>query len=466
VGLEKALTTRDIFVAGVGLVVAATTLVSDFVGWFTVGAAFAIALLLAFLINLLLGLSAAELATTYPRAGALYDYGVATLEGRAGLGLGLFLAFSFYVMFALAGAGETAAGAFGLQAIFNVEGSLTWWIIAMTVLAVLPNLFGIEVFARVELVVLFGMLSIRWLFGFAGFLGLGATGAWSAANWQGGPAIADVGTILAGGLTLAFWSFVGIEFVAPLAEETRNPRRALPYGIVLGLVVILLTSYLMGIGISGTQPLPAWGEAALGEAGCEGDCPQLAVGEAMFGGVGRGLMAVATFLATYTSMAVVFAAMPRILYGAARTGHFLGPLSRVFAYNHPRFRTPWVAILFTAVLYSAVAILSGSVVDLILSAAYAWIVIYVFYHVLVILSRFTNPRADRPIRLPLWLPVIGIVGTILGLYYAFLGAQGVYGPRSLIVFTTAAVLALASMAGRPYSGADVAAETATAQPPP
>lgn len=36
-GLEKALGTRDIFVAGVALVVATTTLVSDFQGYFTLG---------------------------------------------------------------------------------------------------------------------------------------------------------------------------------------------------------------------------------------------------------------------------------------------------------------------------------------------------------------------------------------------------------------------------------------------
>ena len=44
-GLVKALGTRDIFMAGVGLVVAASTLVSDFIGWFAAGRAFAVALL-------------------------------------------------------------------------------------------------------------------------------------------------------------------------------------------------------------------------------------------------------------------------------------------------------------------------------------------------------------------------------------------------------------------------------------
>jgi amino acid transporter len=57
------------------MAVAASTLVSDFVGYFTIGMAFLVALMIAFVINLLLGLSCAELSTTYPKAGALYEYG-------------------------------------------------------------------------------------------------------------------------------------------------------------------------------------------------------------------------------------------------------------------------------------------------------------------------------------------------------------------------------------------------------
>src|SRR5918996_5489500 len=110
-GLEKTLGTWPVFVAGVGLVVAASTLVSDFVGYFTIGLAFLVALVIAFVINLLLGLSCAELSTTYPKAGALYEYGSRAIPGRAASVLTrLFLAFAFYRMFGLRGALEISAG--------------------------------------------------------------------------------------------------------------------------------------------------------------------------------------------------------------------------------------------------------------------------------------------------------------------------------------------------------------------
>ncbi|HXF72544.1 MAG TPA: APC family permease [Actinomycetota bacterium] len=451
-GLERTLGTWAVFVAGVGLVVATSTLVSDFVGYFSVGVNFFTSLIIAFLINLFLGLSASELSTTYPKAGALYEYGAAAMP-RESLGtiVGLFLAFTFYGMFAIVGPLEFGAGARGLQAFFNASGSLWPWIVIMVVLATIPNLLHVKQMAIVEAFTLVGMLGLRWFFGLAGFAGFSRVGGWSAANWDVGVGLFDWSTALTV-LALSYWSFVGIEFVCPLAEEVRDPRRSLPIGIVLGLLAILATSLFMAPGVAGTQPVSKWAELALGPAGCDGNCPQLAVGEAMFGGAGRGAMAFASVLATYTSMTIVLAAMPRILYGAARDGHFFGPLSRAFAWLHPRFRSPWVAILVTAALYIAVTIPFNQVVDMIFSAAYAWVILYVIWHVLVIVSRFTNPHAERPFRLPLVVPVIGIAGTILALYYAYAGAHGIYGVRSLWVFGGALVAALISYGLRGTSG--------------
>ena len=244
-GLIKALSTRDVFMAGVGLVVASSTLVSDFEGWIGIGTAFAMALLMGFVINLLLGLSAAELAVTYPRAGAIYDYGAAAFGGKGAKAsiTGIFLGFSFYAMFGLVGALETNAGAFGLRAIFNTNDAeildtstadvLLPWIIGMTILAVIPNLLGIQILARVEFLVVIVMLSIRWIFGLFGYFGAGSTGGWSASNWDAGLSMWDwFGSdgVIAAGLIIAIWSFIGIEFVGPLAEETKDPARMIPKG--------------------------------------------------------------------------------------------------------------------------------------------------------------------------------------------------------------------------------------------
>ncbi|MGA7272872.1 MAG: APC family permease [Acidimicrobiia bacterium] len=409
-GLIKSLTTLDVFIAGVGLVVAASTLVSDFVGWFTAGRAFAVALIAMFVVNLFLGLAASELATTYPKAGALYDFGAAAVGGgeQTKAFVGIFLGILFYIMFAFAGGGETVAGASGAQGLFNA-GSLGLWVFVLSVLAILPNLFGISLLAKVELYTVLVMLAIRWFFGVTGFLGANNVGSWSWSNVPGGE-LSFAGIIALGG-AYAFWSFVGIEFVAPLAEETRDPGRSIPRGIVLGLLAILGTSLLMGIGVAGLNP--DWASQI------DLNAPQLAVGQEMFGDGGRVLMAIASVLATYSSMTIVYAAMPRILYGMSRNGHFFGPLSRWFGTVHPRFRTPWVAIFFTGVVYTATALAYGQVAELIFTAAYVWLLLYVVYSLLVVVSRYVNPNVARPFKLPILVPIVGFLVTLYMFWAAF-----------------------------------------------
>ena len=73
-GLSKSLNSQDIFIAGVAVVVAASTLIGDLTGYFTFGIGFAIATALAFIVNLFLGMSAADLGVAYPRSGGLYDF--------------------------------------------------------------------------------------------------------------------------------------------------------------------------------------------------------------------------------------------------------------------------------------------------------------------------------------------------------------------------------------------------------
>ena len=448
---SKSLNSWDVFVAGVALVVAATTLVSDLTGYFTLGLSFFVAIVLAFVVNLFLGLSVADLATAHPRAGGLYDYTKEIFGGRFGAFLGVFLGLTFFGMFAFAASGETAAGAFGLQALFHSDLNINYFIVLISALAVIPNIFGLKTASWVSAVLLVLMLGIRWLFGIAGFLGLGATGQWSFNNLISDVSLFDWfgdGGILSGGLTLAFWSFVGIEFACSLAEEVREPRKALPRGIISGLVVIMLTSLVMGFGITGTQSLSTWQTLIAGADACEGSCPQLAVGQAMFGDTGYTLMALASVTATLGSLVVTYLAMPRILYGIARDRNLFGPLSGPFSRLHPRYGTPVIAILFTFPLYVAPALHSSGVVEWLYSAAYVWILLYVVFHVLVLFSRRRHPDLPKAF-LGRWfspMAIAGIALTLMSLYYAFAGAHLEFGSRALVVILTALVVAGLSFA--------------------
>ena len=436
--LLKSLGTRDVVAAGVALVVASSTLVSDFNGYFTLGTYFAIALLLGFSINVLLGLSAAHLSVAYPRAGVLYHYARAIFPGTIGQWLGTFLGLAFYSTISLAMAGETAAGALGLQALLSDKFPLEAGILILTTLSVIPNVLGIRTTAWVSLGLLVLMLGIRWFFGLAGFLSWGDTELWSGKHLL--PSLTgDLWTgregILTMGLALAFWSFVGIEFICSLAEEVKKPKQALPRGMVAGLLIILATSLVMGLGVTGALPLGEWQVVQHSAYGHGGESPQLAVGYQMFGSFGYYLMAVASVAATLGTLTVTYAAMPRLLYSLAQDGLLFGKLSKPVGRLHPRSRTSVVATLVTFVLYMIPALYNSHAVDWIFSAAYLWILLYVVFHGLVLAQGIVHPRTAG------WLvgwhrPAVaigGIVTTGFGLCYAFAGSHAYYGGRAALL---------------------------------
>ena len=446
--LSKSLNSWDILIAGVAGILVTTTLISDLTGYFTFGIGFAIAIALAFIVNLLLGMSAADLSVAYPRSGGLYDFAKEIFGGRLGRFLGVFIGLTFYGTIALAVSGETTAGAFGLGALFHLDLPISLFVVVISIVSVIPNVFGLKTASWVNAILLVFMLSIRWLFGIVGFLGLGATGTWSFANLAQGASLNwfGEGGIVTGGIALAFWALVGIEFVCFLAGEVDRPQKALPKGIILSLFVILVTSLVMGLGITGTQPLSVWQTLTTSEAACAGSCPQLAVGDAMLGDTGYTLMAIASVTSTWSSLIVAYSAMPRILYSIASNGDF-GALSNFFGKLHPKYGTPVMATLFTFVFYSVLALASGEVVTWIFSAAYLWAIVYVVFHLLALLNRRLKPKASQAFAGSWFQPmtVAGIVLTTLSIYYAFAGSHVEFGGRALLVMLVALVAAIFSL---------------------
>lgn len=433
----RTLGTRHVVVAGVGLVVAASTLVSDMTGFVTLGAGYVIALLLGLGVNALLGMSASELAVAHPHGGGLYDYARSALGGAAGRFLGVAAGVAFWGTVGLAISGEVTAGAYALRSLLGDVLPVEVAIALLSVAAIIPNVLGIRTAAAVSAGLLVLMLAARWGFGIAGFAGLAHTGAWSAANLTGPgglPSFTGDGGILGVGLALAFWTYVGIEFAAGISGEVRDPGRSVPRGILIGLGVIFATSVVMGLGVFGTMPLAAWQTATASSLGAAGNAPQLAVGELVLGRPGYVLMAIGSVASTLSSLTVAYTVLPLILNRMGRDGSLGSAVGRGLARLHPRFGTPVVAILVTAAAFTPPALASAEVVDWVYSAAYAWAGMYVGFHVLVLLRRWREPAA--PTVFGRATPVVaglGVVATVGTIAVAFAGAHGAFGLRALIV---------------------------------
>jgi amino acid transporter len=142
-------------------------------------------------------------------------------------------------------------------------------------------------------------------------------------------------------ITLIF-AFMGIEIALVPSGEIREPSRTVPRAIFLALGVTTLI-YLM---------LQLVAHAVLGPALASfADAPLAEVASRVLGPVGRTLVLVGGGISMLGFLSGDALGTPRSLYAFAREGLLPAPVARL----HPRFRTPWVAIIVHATIAWALA---------------------------------------------------------------------------------------------------------------
>ncbi|HTL78910.1 MAG TPA: amino acid permease [Candidatus Babeliales bacterium] len=203
-----------------------------------------------------------------------------------------------------------------------------------------------------------------------------------------------IGGVLSGA-AIVFFAFIGFDAVSTTAEETRNPKRDMPIGIIASLVICTILYVLMAAVITGARKYTIYfGDPA-------------AVATAFSAYPWATALISAGALAGMTSVLLVFQlGQPRIFMAMARDGL----LPQYFAKIHPRFRTPHITTIWTGVFVGAVAAVVdiGSLADLTnIGTLFAFILVCLGVTVL----RRTDPDRPRPFRVPM-NPVFPILGVI------------------------------------------------------
>ncbi len=208
-------------------------------------------------------------------------------------------------------------------------------------------------------------------------------------------------------LALFIWCFVGAEFACPMIEETVDAERNIPRSMVVALALVAVLFGLYGLGA--TRVLSQ-------DTMLSSRFPHLDYANAVFGRAGAIFLALTAAAATLGLVNAVLGGVSRMLYGMAKNGQafpFLGKL-------HPKFGTPWAAILFMSGI-SAIPLLAlgnqpETVTILVVSASTSWLLAYIVAHVDLIVLRRRYPDLARPFRSPLF-PLVQIVG-IAGMGFA------------------------------------------------
>ena len=209
---------------------------------------------------------------------------------------------------------------------------------------------------------------------------------------------------LAFALPLAMLAYTGLETVANLADEAREPGRTLPRSLfsAIGLVVVV-TIAIGAIGLSAFPVSPA-GESVLGDEWLE--APLVGIAAAFEGPLPRPLADVLRVAVGVSGALVLVAAVTTAFSGIARLAHSLavrGALPRVFARRERRALVAGRAVVAAAALAAGLIVLmelAGGGDPAFLAAIYSFGVLLAFTaaQLAVIRLRAREPDLARPFR--------------------------------------------------------------------
>jgi amino acid transporter len=387
------------FAVAVGLVVASSTLVTLGQGMGMAGSGFIIAMIAAWFLQLFSAQSFAELTTSLPKSGSINVYARIAMGPAAGIVA--VLAGYVYMSFLTVPAELAVAGAV-CNSVFASGVSPTVFALVLLGVFTIANLLGIDVFAKLQMVLTAVMIISMSLLGVIGLL-----------NW-GNPAppipqapFNPMGWAVLGLTALAVWLYIGIEFVCPLVEEVDRPSRNIPGSMVVGLLVIFIVNILYGFASIKYVALDALASS---------DAPHVIAAQAILGRGGEIWIGIVSIFATASSVNTFVAVIPRMLYSMAVEGE----APKFFGLTHPRFRTPWIGILAVSAVYAFLLLMGIAGIEkimiLIMSAAACWLMVYMLTHIIVMVIRYRYPTLKRPYKTPLY-PLPQILGS-LGVIYA------------------------------------------------
>jgi APA family basic amino acid/polyamine antiporter len=292
--------------------------------------------------------------------------------------------------------------------------------------------YGI-VIAVLDLITQVGLVALGFAFLFSGDALTRGVSIGSSPSWYD----------IAFALPLAMLAYTGLETVANLAEETREPGRDLPRSLFsgIGLVVVIYVA----IGLVALSAFPAEnGTTELGTRWLH--APMLGVVAAFQGHVPDELVTALRLYVGLTAAVILLVSITTSISGFTRLAHSLGEhgqLPRAFGRLNRRTLVPPEAIVAAAAISIALLLISSLLTDTVvfLASLFSFGVLGAFTaaQLAVITLRFTEPELKRPYRAPGGLRLRGVEVPLP----AILGAAGTFA-----IF----VIAMITHSGARYGG--------------
>jgi basic amino acid/polyamine antiporter, APA family len=228
-------------------------------------------------------------------------------------------------------------------------------------------------------------------------------------------------------ISIAMVTYTGIETISNLSEEAKNPGRSVPRATYAVIVAVLfVAAFLPTIGLS-VFPVHLDHGMYVTDLATQYKADPVAGIVTGFNKVSQTLAFWAGLWVGFLAFTILLIATNAGLIGISRLSYSLAGaemLPQRFAKLHPKFKTPYVSIVFfgalAAMLVLAGILLHGKEIDL-MSAVYALAATFAFCsaHLSVMRLRFIEPDLYRPYRMPLnikfgrdSIPVLSLVGAL------------------------------------------------------
>ena len=198
---------------------------------------------------------------------------------------------------------------------------------------------------------------------------------------------------ISAGAAIVFFAYIGFDAVSTVAEETKNPQRNLPLGIIGSLIICTVVYVVVAAVFTGLIPYTEL-QKLLATEQAEPLTMALEHVKANLGWA-VGIVAFGSVIAHIAVLLVFQLGQPRILFSMSRDG-LLPP---IFHKVPPRFRTPWVATLLTGAFVATFAAFASidEMVDLTnIGTLFAFILVCAG----IIVLRRRQPDLVRPFKVP------------------------------------------------------------------
>jgi ethanolamine permease len=373
--------------------------------------------------------SIAEMSPALPHTGGAYSFSRTAMGPWGGFVTGLaenmeFILTPAVIVFFI---GSYLGSIFGTEPGFQP----VWWV-GGYVLFVALNMIGVDLSFRVSLAVTLAALAILavfWisaipLFDFTRWslnIGVDAQGQAVALPEGGGPFLPFGLSGALAAMPFAVWLFLAIEQLPLAAEESVDPKRDMPKGLILGIFTLIFSAFMVLFLNTGIPQ----GASALAKSGE----PLLDGFKAIYGEGTAKFLALVAVIGLIASFHTIIFAYGRQIYSLSRAGYF----PRVLSITHGTRKTPHIALVAGAAIGLSVlllvwyvagneaggAFIGGTLLNM---AVFGAMISYMMQASAFIRLRLKLPDIERPYRSPLGIPgaAVTIVIAAITIYFQLL----------------------------------------------